>query len=107
MGRRIAVKRVRVLCDAPQGFIDCTLELPDLATIGEAIGAAHALLGRPELAEASAPMGIHGQVRPRSFVPADGDRIEIYRPLLADPRAQRRARARAVRGTPGGGTAGR
>jgi putative ubiquitin-RnfH superfamily antitoxin RatB of RatAB toxin-antitoxin module len=91
------MKCVRVLCDTPQGFIDCTLELPELATIGEALAAAQATLGQLELAAADAVTGIHGRVRPRTFVPADGDRIEIYQPLRADPRAQRRARVHRSR----------
>jgi putative ubiquitin-RnfH superfamily antitoxin RatB of RatAB toxin-antitoxin module len=93
------VKRVRVLCDTPQGFIDCALELPDAATIGDALSTAHALLGRPELAAHDTPTGIFGRLRPRSFVPAEGDRIEIYRPMNADPRARRRSRAGAGRGS--------
>ena len=87
------MKRVRVLCDTAAGFIDCVLELPEHATIGEALAAAHARLGRAELAAAEAATGVDGRVRPRSFVPADGDRIEIYRALRLDPRARRRARA--------------
>ncbi len=93
------MKRVRVLCDTPGGFIDCTLELPDPATIGEALAAAHALLGRPELAAADAATGVDGRVRPRSYVPAHGERVEIYRALRVDPRAQRRVRARLAAGS--------
>ncbi len=95
------MKRVRVLCDTPQGLIDCALELPQGATIAEALAAAHALLGRSELAVADAATGVFGRVRPRSFVPADGDRIELYRPLELDPRARRRVRARQQRGPRG------
>jgi putative ubiquitin-RnfH superfamily antitoxin RatB of RatAB toxin-antitoxin module len=40
------------------------------------------------------PCGIFGRaVRPDRLL-KDGDRIEIYRPLAADPKAARRARAR-------------
>ncbi|HXN11033.1 MAG TPA: RnfH family protein, partial [Steroidobacteraceae bacterium] len=85
------MKRVRVLCDTPSGIIDCVLDLPDLATIGEALAAAHALLGRAELASAHAATGVQGRVRPRSYIPVDGERIEVYRALSADPRARRRA----------------
>ncbi len=94
------MKRVRVLCDTGGGFIDCVLELPDTATIGEALAAAHALLGRPELAAADAVSGVYGRLRPRSYVPADGDRIEIYRALRLDPRARRRARQGSRSGPP-------
>lgn len=86
-------KRVRVLCDSPQGLIDCVLELPQAATIAEALAAAHALLGRVELAAPDTATGIFGRLQPRTYVPADGDRIELYRPLAADPRSRRRERA--------------
>jgi len=87
------LKRVRVLCDTPQGWVDCALELPQSATIAEALEAAQVLLGRAELAAPDAATGIFGRVRPRSYVPGDGDRIELYRPLAADPRSRRRDRA--------------
>lgn len=38
----------------------------------------------------SAPVGIFGELRGRSDPCADGDRIEIYRPLRRDPRERRR-----------------
>jgi hypothetical protein len=43
-----------------------------------------------------AAVGIWGQLRTRSAIPADGDRIELYRPLGLDPRQRRRQRARAA-----------
>ena len=49
--------------------------------------------GAPEIAWESAAVGIFGVVCAREFVFADGDRIEIYRPLAVDPRAARRERA--------------
>ena len=39
-------------------------------------------------------LGIFGQVVPGHQVLAPGDRVEIYRPLKADPKAARKARAR-------------
>jgi putative ubiquitin-RnfH superfamily antitoxin RatB of RatAB toxin-antitoxin module len=44
------------------------------------------------LAEA-ARYGVWGKVRPLTYTLRDGDRVEIYRPLLADPKEQRRKRA--------------
>jgi hypothetical protein len=38
-------------------------------------------------------VGIYGKAVPASTVVRDGDRVEIYRPLRADPRQLRRARA--------------
>ena len=37
--------------------------------------------------------GVWGKVRPPHYVLRAGDRIEIYRPLKADPKQARRARA--------------
>ncbi|MCK3844809.1 RnfH family protein [Pseudomonas sp. W15Feb34] len=49
----------------------------------------------PQLALADCPLGIFGKVVPDADVRAvqAGDRIEIYRPLLADPKEIRRLRA--------------
>lgn len=49
----------------------------------------------PELDLADCPLGIFGKVVTDADVRAvqDGDRIEIYRPLLADPKEVRRLRA--------------
>jgi putative ubiquitin-RnfH superfamily antitoxin RatB of RatAB toxin-antitoxin module len=49
----------------------------------------------PELNLAECPLGIFGKVvaDPDSRVIQEGERIEIYRPLLADPKEVRRLRA--------------
>lgn len=49
----------------------------------------------PELDLADCPLGIFGKVVTDADVRPvqDGDRIEIYRPLLADPKEVRRLRA--------------
>ncbi len=78
------------------------LELPPDATVADALAAARDGAERtvpvPEVAWDSAIVGIFGVVCAREHVFADGDRLEIYRPLAADPRAARRARvARAKR----------
>ncbi|MGB6602745.1 MAG: RnfH family protein, partial [Steroidobacteraceae bacterium] len=40
----------------------------------------------------TAPIGVFGELRGREERWADGDRIEIYRPLQRDPRERRRER---------------
>ncbi len=37
--------------------------------------------------------GVWGKVRPSQYVLREGDRIELYRPLKADPKDARRVRA--------------
>jgi putative ubiquitin-RnfH superfamily antitoxin RatB of RatAB toxin-antitoxin module len=61
-------------------------------TAGEAVRLSGVLSAHAELAECEPPIGIFGRVVGREHVLDDGDRIEIYRPLLADPKASRNER---------------
>ena len=47
----------------------------------------------PEIRTKELRVGIHGRVVPRDTLLGDGDRVEIYRPLIADPKQTRRRRA--------------
>lgn len=67
--------------------------LPAQADIAAAIAAARQQAPDAEVPWDTAPVGIFGEGRSRSDVPADGDRIELYRPLPDDPRARRRAKS--------------
>lgn len=71
-----------------------TLRLPAGSTL------AHALAAVDWPTQAGAPVdrsriGVFGRMVRSDHPLEDGDRIEIYRPLLADPKASRRARAAA------------
>ena len=59
----------------------------------------------PELVGRTLDLGIHGRVVQASQPLRPGDRVEIYRPLTADPRQARRRLAAAGRtmGKPAGG----
>ncbi len=50
----------------------------------------------PEVDVESAKLGIFGKAvgKPEQEAVADGDRVEIYRPLIADPKEVRKQRAR-------------
>ncbi len=72
--------------------------LPAGATIAEAIAAARRQAPDVDVPWDSAPVGIFGEPRTRADQPADGDRIELYRPLTrATRKARRRAKARKSR----------
>ncbi len=43
-----------------------------------------------------ATLGIHGHIVAHGHILREGDRVEIYRPLIADPKIVRRARALRV-----------
>jgi uncharacterized protein len=77
------------------------VELPAEARIAEALTAARALAASAESAAEipwdSAPVGVFGELRSRSDGYADGDRIELYRPLERDPRERRRERVQRDR----------
>ena len=77
------------------------VELPADARIAEALAAARAVAASAEPAAEipwdSASVGIFGELRSRSDGCADGDRIELYRPLERDPRERRRERVQRER----------
>ena len=64
-------------------------------TIGAAIVQSGIMIDFPELdiELESAKVGLFGKVAAMTTVLADGDRVEIYRPLIADPKEVRRKRA--------------
>lgn len=47
---------------------------------------------------AHSAVGVFGRLAPSGQLLNDGDRVEIYRPLAADPKSARRARARQAGG---------
>ena len=78
--------------------VDCaTLSLPPGATLREAIVASGVLGRHAEIDLARHKVGVHGRLRSLDAALRDGDRVEIYRALAADPKEARRARARSGR----------
>jgi putative ubiquitin-RnfH superfamily antitoxin RatB of RatAB toxin-antitoxin module len=62
-------------------------------TIGQAIEGSGVLSRFPEINLVTQPVGIYGKKKTLDTVLRERDRIEIYRPLLADPKDSRRKRA--------------
>jgi putative ubiquitin-RnfH superfamily antitoxin RatB of RatAB toxin-antitoxin module len=71
------------------------VEVPDGATVGDAIRASGILARFPEIDLARQAVGVFGRAATLEAPISEGDRVEIYRPLLADPKEARRARERA------------
>ena len=86
--------RVAVAWASPVAQGDVEVALPDGATVADAVAACDAL-ARAGVDAASAGYAIHGQTARATTPLVDGDRVEITRPLVADPKAVRRDRARA------------
>ena len=99
-GDRPAVPTVRVTiaCSpSPGRAFETTLELPAPASALDAIRASGVLQRHPELALGEPLVGIWGRACSPEAVLADGDRVELYRPLTMDPNEARRLRARNLR----------
>jgi len=90
------MKRCTVAFALPERQWRWEVELDDAATVGDALERARVQAGAIEVPW-DAAVGIFGQLCERNAVPRDGDRIEIYRPLKADPKVSRRARVEAGR----------
>ena len=76
------------------------VELPPGATAADALSAARLGERFPGMNFDSAPVGIWARPCTREAVLREGDRVEVYRPLAADAKAQRRQRARLKRPSP-------
>lgn len=76
------------------------VELPATACVEDALQRACAMAssdGAAEIDWQGAKIGIFGRLSARTERLTDGDRVEIYRPLAADPKESRRDRARRLR----------
>jgi len=62
-------------------------------TIQDAIEQSGMLHQYPEIQLANNKVGIFGKLNSLQTALREGDRVEIYRPLLADPKAARKKRA--------------
>lgn len=75
----------------------CTLRLPAGTTVGQALAASGLLQTYPEIDLAKNKIGIFGKLTQPDAPLRDHDRVEIYRPLAADPKELRRRRAAAAK----------
>jgi hypothetical protein len=64
--------------------------------VGDALAAAAVAAEFAGVDLANAPVGIYGRLARRDQELKDGDRIEIYRQLVLEPKAARRARSRTT-----------
>jgi uncharacterized protein len=73
------------------------LDLDRSSTVEQAIRRSGILKAFPEIDMARSPVGIFGRPTSLETQVRDGDRVEIYRPLIADPKDARRERARRTK----------
>lgn len=84
--------RVQVIRAWRERFEAQALDLPEGATVADALAATWIAQ------EGLAGYAIHGERTTRDAPLRDGDRLELLEPLLADPKDNRRRRARAQAG---------
>ena len=69
------------------------LQVPQGTTVAEAITQSGLLEKYPDIDIAKNKLGIFGKLAKQDVTLREKDRVEIYRPLIADPKEVRRQRA--------------
>jgi hypothetical protein len=89
-----AAIRLEIVYALPDRQTVLTIAIPQGETVAQAIERSGITVRHPEIISAGAAVGIYGRRVSLSDIPSDGDRIEIYRSLTADPKQLRRRRIR-------------
>lgn len=85
--------RIEVVFALPERQVLTTVDLPEDATVDDAIERSGIPDAFPGIDFDELQAGIWGKPSERSCSLRDGDRVELYRPLLIDPREARRLKA--------------
>ncbi len=88
-----ATLRVEVAYARPDEQVIIPVEAPEGATVEQVIALSRIQDRFPDINPQTAKVGVFGKLAKLSAVVRAGDRVEIYRPLLADPKAVRKQRA--------------
>jgi len=92
-----ALLSILVCYALPEGQTLIPLTLPPGATVGDAIAASGITQRHPEIDPSAAKVGIFGKLTTLDTPLADHDRVEIYRPLIVDPKLARQRRVEKTR----------
>ena len=84
---------IEVICPLPSRQEVLRVHVPPGASVRDAIEASGVLEKYPEIDLAKNKVGIFAKLVKLDGPLRDQDRIEIYRPLIADPKAVRKQRA--------------
>lgn len=79
------------------------LQVPEGTTVAAAVEQSGLLEKYPEIDLGKNKLGIFGKLTKKDTELRDRDRVEIYRPLIADPKEIRRQRAEAGKAMKKGG----
>ena len=87
------VIEVEVAYAKPEVQVLLSLSVPEGATVGDAIDSSGILVRFPEIDLNKNDVGIFSKPAKLDTALREGDRVEIYRPLIADPKLVRKQRA--------------
>jgi uncharacterized protein len=93
------VIRVQLAVAFPERQEVLELDMPEGSTVSDAIVAANLRERFPGIDPGAFDVGIWSRVASAATVLREGDRVELYRALKADPKDARRARARLTPST--------
>ena len=85
---------MQVVYALPERCWTFTVELGEGACVADALAAADLASNLPGVEVDPARLGVYGHTATLQTPLHDGDRVEILRPLVADPKQARRERAR-------------
>jgi putative ubiquitin-RnfH superfamily antitoxin RatB of RatAB toxin-antitoxin module len=77
----------------PEKQVLIRIEAPPGCTVAEAIDLSGVRTEFPDIEINPLALGIFSRKVSPGYVLSDGDRVEIYRPLIADPKEMRKQRA--------------
>jgi hypothetical protein len=98
------VNRTRIRVEVAYALRDrqslTTVEMEEGGTVNEAIRRSGVLAAFPEIDLRRGKVGIFGRLVSLGTPVRDGDRVEIYRSLIAEPKQARRERAQRAQQRP-------
>lgn len=90
MASDVQMIQVEVSFAMPEDQTVISLDVSPESTIRDVIDASGILRCCPEIPQELSHVGVFGKARKLTETLRDGDRVEIYRPLKADPKEVRR-----------------
>jgi putative ubiquitin-RnfH superfamily antitoxin RatB of RatAB toxin-antitoxin module len=85
--------KIEVVYGLPHKQVLLSLSVPEGSSIQECIVLSKIIKHFPEIDPTIANVGIFSRPEKLDTIIKEGDRIEIYRPLIADPKEMRKLRA--------------
>ena len=87
---------IEVVYALPEEQVLITLDVEQGTTVEQAVKLSGVLEQFPDIDLTKNKLGIFGKTTKADQVLRDKDRVEIYRPLIADPKESRRKRAEKI-----------